>query len=75
YADGQVATRAREIAAGQSLDITFADDSVSAVAGGGDGAGASRAPDKPAPSRSQPTKKTARSRGKPADEGGQGSLL
>jgi exodeoxyribonuclease VII large subunit len=76
YADGQVTTRAREIAAGQHLAITFADDTVHAAVGdGAPAASASPPPDKPAPSRAQPAKKTAKPRGKPADEGGQGSLL
>ena len=78
YADGQLATRARDIADGQPLAITFADDTVHATVGGGDGAAgasASPAPDKPAPSRAQPAKKTAKPRAKPADDGGQGSLL
>ena len=76
YADGQLAPRARDIADGQPLAITFADDTVHATAGdGAPAASASPPPDKPAPSRAQPAKKTAKPRAKPADDGGQGSLL
>lgn len=84
YADGQVTTRAREIAPGQHLDITFADDTVRASAGEGDRTSAAPPADrpapgqpakKPAPSRAQPAKKTAKPKSKPADDGGQGSLL
>jgi exodeoxyribonuclease VII large subunit len=84
YADGQVATRAKEIAAGQHLDIAFADDTVRATAGDGAAPSASGPPasgdlgqdtGKPAASRRQAPKKTARPRGTPKDDGGQGSLL
>ena len=80
YADGQVATRAREIAPGQHLAITFADDTVSARASatggdGGDGTSAAPPADRHASSRAQPAKKTAKPKSKPGDQGGQGSLL
>jgi exodeoxyribonuclease VII large subunit len=86
YADGQVTTRAKQIAAGQHLAITFADDTVSATAGTGGGTSAAPPAERSAPSRSQPANKTAPSRAQPArktakptskpgDDGGQGSLL
>ncbi|MBK1698665.1 exodeoxyribonuclease VII large subunit [Rhodovibrio salinarum] len=79
YADGQVATRAHEISAGQHLDITFADARVAAVAGPGDGPAPSSPAETSTPNQTQPVKKTAKPRGKPTESkpggDGQGSLL
>jgi exodeoxyribonuclease VII large subunit len=78
YADGQLATRARDVADGQPLAIAFADATVRATAGAGapDGSASPEpARDQSAPSRSRPAKKPAKPRGNPAADGGQGSLL